>query len=648
MVSFKTFGLMLLLIAVFFVAPVAWADDAALKQRLHDARLYIDRGGEDGLTVRQIRDILAMVDISEETRFEGELLLARALEPRSGQSIEAAVAQYRRLLRYYGKYIQESEVHFKLAKLFWSEDRYVETLGELDGVVFSEESAMRSESRLLKAKALYALQHYPEARMTLLSILSRPLPANMRCLTMAWLAAVDAGAGRDAVAASRFDKSFDTCSELIQQELPLYKAYIELLVEQKEFSRVKEHLDIFLARNFDEREALPLSLLYADMLAEKGDIEGALMKYSSLSFQNKNMEVARYAKIRHLMLLTQKPVDPYPLRSAIVGIGKAVEDAPMTHVEVEANYYKGLLFWQIYKRESAFANRALGFLTLAEVANIAPFSAKANEAGKRMLKEWLQGLAKENDWSGLISTWDHYQNFAVLEPDVGFLLANGYGQMGLYDKAFKLLDEIKPMLKQQDQAKFHLEMTKLWYFNGDPAVVSETSAWVQADDAETALAIRLMRAHWLMDQNRLEAARDELMLINMQSLGERANEYWKMRAALYEKMKDWYMASEALRHVKDEGEALDHWSYIAPQVRLLLRDTYCEKILSLLDEVRVEDRKAEWYVIKTDCVFRAGDLEASKRLLEKAKKSDDAERFALEVKSFEQMIEVEELKELRQ
>jgi len=500
---------------------------------------------------------------------EAETTMARA---KHYEDVKPAVAAIQTLINAFPNKVDEEQLTWEIANLYWDQDSYENAQAVL--LDLQNRFPSHYESHLMMGKIFYLNKNYADARN---SFLRYALHVNSNSEqareVRLWTALVDFAEKRFVPAFAAMEEIIKQQPELITNQESIYSRYILLLAMQNQNKEALRQADAFLSIYKATKHAPEIRLLHADLTLELFPKKASTVEksYEILSINEADTVVGRQAFMRKMMLQARDEKSYRTLKPVIIALKRIANQNQLSDIEDEAFLHEARLWEKVAKEDAANAptiapETALTQYTRVTASHDAKLKHLAQAEGNAAFIRQIQNLIHQESWLRAVSLWERFPNFRpapATSAQLRFDMAHALRQIMAFDQAETLLEQLHA---QADGSvwgeKVMLERARLWLNRNDSTGVFKILTWLDKHEFTLYRPEMLVIAAQmqLKDKNAIEAIHTLEFVMADDLSPESRIEYWRVQALAAEQLSRWHVAARSWRmyaneHVDDKEEA---------------------------------------------------------------------------------------------
>jgi len=592
-----------------------------------DAARALLTNGQPNNAISLTQTLLSNTDLNNDQRYELLLLLAESEEKltvaRDYDDAQKSIRAYQDLHKEYPARFEAEKMHWKVAWLSWNQKKFDQADSSLQIIIQDyPHSPQAKKAALLHARYLIQRSRFQAARSTLLRYfgLSTNISKLEEAEGLVWLAIIDDADGHKKLAFRSMVDAYASHPEVIEGNPFLYATYIRLLSLYEDRQVQYVHILRFLRKYAPTSEALPVRLLQADILVERGNTQQADTIYGILATNNIESAVGKRAYMRQLMQQNKDVSNTAQLKKALDKLSKIVAYNQLSEAEAEAKLYEARILARLGRSDPAYLSMATASYAIAASSEPpSKYSEAAQKEGKKIIRRHMRNTLEQKEWLQAVVLWKRYPQIRP-ENDrkLAFGIAQAYIHLMDFVHAEEMLDNL--YVKAGNSVWSHrimLEKARLWVDYDTPDGVHRIMQWLAKHEKTLYRQDLLLIVARLQNaQSNASAASQTLASIDPGDLTPELREtYWFTKAGINLNLERWHMAADAWKQLADANEGAKKWQYIRKQADALLQsDNYIDAETVLLQMPETE-QNAAWHYMMALCALNTGRWSKAKEHL---------------------------------
>lgn len=632
--------IILLLCYVCFLPQMLMASE-----RVDGIRVFLNNGSPEQ-SIRMSQALLANEVLEDKERFELLSLIADAEEMRAQSQyygdVLPAINALKSLKKEFPNRINDPELQWRLAWLHWKHGDEKAALNYARELRSNYEGHVEAvQAAMLMARIYIVRKQWSEARSSLIQYgFGADLDSREESLAKAWLAVVDVAEGRFDVALKQLDSVFKNHPDVVRKDEQVWATYIQVLHIAKRDKEAMKHADGLLKSYSSGDYIARIRLLRADLwLKYKVKPPSRIEReYDILAEQAAEQSLGKQAFMRKLMLEHRKSQDYHTLKPVIIALKRLADQNQLSPVENEAELDLARLWQRLSRTDPKHSPKKINMVSLEHFARVAGFEindyrTEALREGRSFFEQQLQVFLDDEKWLEMVAVWEHFPIFRRDHLDVASLqlgVAHALRMLMAYEQSEALLGKLYARANGSVWGqKVMLERARLWLDRGDKGGIGRVLAWL--DGHEFTLyrpEMLLLVARMQLQANKPTAASQSIISISVDDIVmEERLIYWKVRAAIAEKLKHWHMAARAWREYGVLPEA-DAARALIEQANNVFKAKDYQKAEDLYAQVDEKNRDAAWLYHYSMCQLKTGKHKQALEKLEQQSQDANAGIYA--------------------
>ncbi len=612
------------------------------------ARAYLNSGKPEQ-AIKTAQRVLKNINQSPSDRLNLLNLIAQAEIMRTTSKhfgkIKNATQAINVVLQEFPSSAEATELRWKLAWIHWRKGNHKQAITAAREIITQDQhpNSLR-RAWLLMARIHILSGNFSYARSDLLQYgLQVTHKSRDQAIGMAWMAIIDIGEKRHAMAFKNFNTIFKKWPDLITSEPELFSAYIQLMNQHDNEPATLQMTEIFIGQYIHTTHAAPIRLIHADILAKNNtSINKAIQEYSILSATQAETMVGRQAFMRKLMLEFKDETKRDKLIPVMVSLKTIATDNQLSIIEDEAVLDIARLWVRLQKTNINSATKspsrqytspALEAYARAATSLDSHISNAASKEGRVWMEKSIEQSLIEKHWLKAVTVW---RQFPQLQPstnrsqELRLGIAHAMRMLMLFDAAEEILNTLYKANQYSIRGeRTMLELAKLWMDRQDKSGVKKVMRWLNRHEFSMYRPEMLLTvARMQLAQKHAEQARQTLSSVRPIDMTDASRlAYWQTKAAISESLSQWHSAARAWEKYR-QNKGSDAARGLRKQAKNLFAAQEFAQAFKLFQQTSKENHNTEWEYHMGICQLRTGEIKQGTERLQKLAANTEAGRFS--------------------